>query len=327
MPGAGSSASPFRSRHSWFPGGWERVARQARLSEGKASQEARGQGALRAQTQEAPRCEAAPTRQREGGGAMKRIIALSGAVLIAALCASPAEAAFSDYGIESVGSAISTTQAGAHPDFTVDFTLKTDPSTPPDPTGLHEPYARTRDLTVGLPPGLIGNPHAVAQCTAQQFATALAGGGCPQDSQVGVAVVRIYSFGFPLTEPIYNMAPPSGEVVARLGLYAATSPVYIDVQVRSEGDYGLDSMLRGISGTERVVGSSTTIWGVPADSSHDTLRLTPEEAFNGASSSPPRKSGLPEELPFLSNPTSCGKPQEVVVEADSYQDPDQVSVA
>jgi hypothetical protein len=253
---------------------------------------------------------------------MKRTLAIAVfAALGAALLAAPAQGAFSDYGIESVGAGISTTQAGDHPDFTVDFTLTTDPTTPLDPTGLHEPYARTRDITVSLPPGLIGNPNVVDQCTAAQFATALSGGGCPQDSQIGIAVTHIYSFNYALTEPIFNMAPPESGAVARLGLYAATSPVLIDVEVRSEGDYGLDSMLRGISGTEQVVAAETTIWGVPAADVHDTERLTVEEAFNGASKSPPRPSGLSEELPFLSNPTRCGVAQEVRVEVASYQEP------
>jgi hypothetical protein len=257
---------------------------------------------------------------------MKQSLTAVTALLLACFVAAPAQAAFSDYGIESVDAGISTNQAGDHPDFSIGFTLKTDPSTPADGTGLHAPYARTRDITVGLPPGLIGNPHAVAECTAAQFATALSGGGCPQDSQIGVAVTRIYTFNYALTEPIYNMTPPTSGAVARLGLYAATSPVLIDVEVRSEGDYGLDSMLRGISGTEQVVGAETTIWGVPASPVHDTERLTVEEAFNGVAKSPPRPSGLPEELPFLTNPTRCGVAQDVRVEADSYQEPGRFSV-
>ena len=252
---------------------------------------------------------------------MKRLLTLAVPLFAAVLLAAPAQAAFSDYGVESVDAAISSTQAGDHPDLTIGFELKTDPSSPADANGFHAPYARTRDLTVSLPPGLIGNPNAVAQCTAVQFATALTGGGCPQDAQIGIAVVGIYTFGFIYREPIFNMTPPEDGAAARLGLYVASSPITIDVEVRSEGDYGLDSMLRGVSGTEQVVFSETTIWGVPASPVHDTERLTIEEAFNGATSSPPRPSGLDEELPFLSNPTSCGVPQIVAVAADSYQEP------
>lgn len=257
---------------------------------------------------------------------MRRLCSAAIVVLAAALATTPAQAAPSEYGIESVSAGISTKQAGKHPDFNINFMLKTDPSTPVDPTGLHEPYARARNITVSLPPGLIGNPHVVEECTAAQFATALSGGGCPQDSQIGIAVTHIYSFNFQLTEPIFNMEPPEDGAVARLGLYAATSPVLIDVQVRSEGDYGLDSVLQGISATERVVGAETTIWGVPAADVHDTERLTVEEAFNGAPKSPPRPSGLPEELPFLTNPTRCGVAQTVGVATDSYQTPGQYSV-
>lgn len=263
-----------------------------------------------------------------------RVLASMFLALAMGLVAAPAQAAPTDYGIESFDAGLSATQpgvsadqAGAHPDFTIDFSLKTDPASPADPTGLHAPYARPRNITVGLPPGLIGNPHAVAECTALQFATALSGGGCPRDSQVGIAVTHIYTFNFALAEPIFNLAPPVDGAVARLGLYAATSPVIIDVQVRSEGDYGLDSELRGISATEQVVGASTTIWGVPAADVHDTERITVEEAFNGIQKVPARPSGLPDELPFLSAPTRCGVAQSVRLETDSYGTPGEFDVA
>lgn len=256
---------------------------------------------------------------------MKRLVTI--AVLALALGSGSAQAAPADYGIESVDAGVSTGQAGGHPDFNVNFELKTDPSSPVDQNGLHAPYARTRDITVSLPPGLIGNPHAVAECTAAQFATALTGGGCPQDAQIGIAVTHIYSFNFTYHEPIFNMSPPEQGAVARLGLYVASSPVTIDVQVRSEGDYGLDSMLRGVGATEQVVAAETTIWAVPAADEHDNERLTVEEAFNGATNSPPRPSGLPDELPFLTNPTRCGVSQEVRVAVASYQEPDRVSSA
>ncbi len=256
---------------------------------------------------------------------MKRFLAALATILATAAFAAPAQAAPSDFGIESLSAGLSTVQAGGHPDFTVSFELKTDPSSPVDPTGLHAPYARIRDLTLGLPPGLIGNPNAVAQCTPLQFATALVGGGCPQDSQVGIVVTRIYSFNYALTEPIYNMSPPEGGGVARFGFYVATAPVTVDAEVRSEGDYGIDTVLRGVAATEAAVGAETTIWGNPADPSHDTERLTVEEAFAGGNSAPPRKSGLDDPRPFLTNPTRCGVAQQVFVEADSYLEPGRFS--
>jgi hypothetical protein len=260
----------------------------------------------------------------------RRALALLSTILLPAamLLALPsvASAAYSDYGLASVGAALSTTQAGAHPDFTTSFELKTDPASPADSNGLHNPYARTRDITVSLPPGLIGNPNAVGQCTTLQLTTSFEEGGCPLDSQVGIAVIRLYGV-HTLTEPVYNMEAPGGNSVARLGLLATTLPNYINVQVRSEGDYGLTASLEGVPANEKLVSATTTLWAVPASSAHDTERLTPREAFlEVKSESPPREFGLAP-APFMTNPTSCGEPLQVGFATDSYQLPGQFSEA
>src|SRR6476469_1139883 len=171
---------------------------------------------------------------------------LVAAVALAALLAlvvPSAEAAFSDYGLESIEATESSTQAGAHPDVTIGFRLKTDPSSEPDFEGNLEPYARFKDAKVELPPGLIGDPHAVPTCTNEQFATfAMGGSGCPQDAQVGLTRIRQHLV-VNLTEPIFNLEPPDQGVVARLGFYAGNIPYFINVTVRSGGDYGLTATI------------------------------------------------------------------------------------
>jgi hypothetical protein len=253
-------------------------------------------------------------------------LASTAAALVLAVVATPAQAAFSDYGFASASAAESSSQAGAHPDVSLTFELKTDPASETDPTGLKEPYARTKDLSVELPPGLIGNPNSVPQCTTQQFVTFTLGGeGCPQDSQIGVTFLHIYQFNGPLTEPIFNMEAPSNDTVARLGFYAGTIPYFITAHVRSGSDYGLTATLQGLPAGELVVGATTQIWGVPAAHSHDKLRLTPHEAFpEFKSESPPRPSGLTP-APFMTNPTSCGVPLGIVFKADSFQIPGQLA--
>ena len=248
------------------------------------------------------------------------------ALAVMLVLATGAEADYSDYGLASVDASLSTTQAGAHPDFTTTFELKTNPASPADSNGQHEPYAVTRDITVSLPPGLIGNPNAVGQCTTLQLTTAfdVEGGGCPLDSQVGIAVIRLYNV-HTLVEPVYNMEAPAGDTVARLGLLAATLPNYINVDVRSEGDYGLTATLEGVPANEKLVSATTTLWALPAAHSHDTERLTPREAFlETKSESPPRSFGLAP-APFMTNPTNCGTPQQVGFATDSYQLPGQFS--
>jgi len=260
-------------------------------------------------------------------------IKLSGVLLSAeallcwALFAVPAEAAPSDYGFASVSASLSTTQAGAHPNFTTVVTLKTDPNGEPDLAGNQPPHGKTKDLKVTLPPGLIGNPNSVAQCTTLQFETAFEKGGCPQDSQVGVTVLRLYSLNRTLTEPIFNMEPPSGDpnTVARLAFYGYVYPIFINVRVRSESDYGLTAELKAVPSAVGLISATTTLWAVPADPSHDTQRLTSAEAVN-VSASPPRASGLAPK-PFLSDPTSCGGPLSIDFATNSYALPDQVSTA
>jgi hypothetical protein len=243
------------------------------------------------------------------------------AILLLAWSGTPAQAAFSDYGLESASATESSSQAGAHPNVNIDFTLKTDPASELDPTGLHRPWARLRDLNVELPPGLIGNPNSVPKCSTPQFASFTIGGpGCPHDSQVGIIVVHLYNFFSPLTEPIFNMETPSNDTVARLGFYSGTAPFFITVHVRSGSDYGLTSTVEGPPAVE-LVRATTELWGVPADSSHDKKRLTPREAFpEFKSESPSRPSGL-EPKPFMTNPTSCGGPGLFGLETDSYQEP------
>jgi hypothetical protein len=252
--------------------------------------------------------------------------ALMGLALLV-LAAPAADADYSDYAVASAGASLSSLQAGAHADLTTSFAIATDPASPTDSHGYKEPYARTKDLIVNLPPGLIGNPNLIPQCTAVQFATAFSGGGCPNASQVGVTRIKLYEYNLAAyTEPIYNMeAPEGGDTVARLGVYAANLPNYINVSVRSDQDYGLTARLEGVNGLLKLVTAETTIWGVPAAASHDTERQTPSEAFNGASESPSRHPSERPPAPFLGNPTRCGVAQEVSVSAFSYQLPDHLS--
>lgn len=256
-----------------------------------------------------------------------RVVAVLATGVAGLLFAVPAQAAPSDYGFESVGASLSTSQAGDHPDFTTVIKLKTDPSGNPDEAGNHPPYARTKDLSIDLPPGLIGNPNAVARCTSLQFSTAYQGGGCPQDSQVGVTVLRLYSLNRPLTEPIYNMEPPENDpdTVARLAFWGYVYPIQINVRVRSEGDYGLTADLKAVPSGAGVISAVTTLWAVPTDSAHNRQRLTVPEAVN-VSESPPRSSGLAP-APFMSNPTRCAGPLQLGFSSDSYALPDQLATA
>jgi hypothetical protein len=248
--------------------------------------------------------------------------ALAGVLLLASSGVNSANAAFSDFGIASLDASLSTTQAGAHPDFTTLIEFKTDPGSEPDSTGLRRPYARPDELTVDAPPGLVGNLNAVATCTSLQLAESRFGGGCPIDSQVGLLVARLYGLNGPFVSPIYNMQGSTDGSLAQFGAMVSGVTVLIDINVRSDSDYGISATVKGISARLPVVSLKTTLWGVPADPSHNTQRLTFAESAQLATESPPRPSGLVP-VPFMTNPTSCGGALTVGVRAASYQLPGQ----
>ncbi|MGN6588618.1 MAG: hypothetical protein ACTHKT_14290, partial [Solirubrobacterales bacterium] len=184
------------------------------------------------------------------------------------------EGSFEDFGIESLSGALSTTAAAQHPDFTTNFSL-----THSFQAGKPFSDAHAEEISVSLPPGLLGNPNAIPKCETGAF-TAFA--NCPPDSQVGVAKTLIT--GFPEAfEPIYNLTPPHPEQeIARLGFFAAIAPVYIDVSVRSASDYGVTATVHSPPSLEGVLASETVLWGNPADPSHDSQRLAATEAVRCA---------------------------------------------
>jgi hypothetical protein len=236
-----------------------------------------------------------------------------GALLCLAFVGSAQGAAFDKYGLESVGGSLSDLQAGAHAETVTSFKIKTDSS--------GSPFAATRDLEVRLPPGLVGNVGKFPLCTMLQFENQ----GCPIDSQIGIVDVTAFGLGT-FTEPLYNMAP-GPDVVARLGFYAQLYPNIVNVRVRSESDYGVTASAEGVLSAFPLVEATTTIWAVPADPSHNSQRITPQEALNGEP--PPgggRSSGLIPS-PFMANPTRCGAPLDVGFTATSYQLPEAPSSA
>lgn len=253
---------------------------------------------------------------RKEATVVKRITVLVAITLVAlaALSASASVADPSEYGLSSVSASESTYRAGAHPDFTTSISLTTNSE--------GAAFARTKDLSVALPPGLIGLPDAFPQCTNVQFQQF----ACPLDSQVGITRVDVENH-FPITEPIFLLKPPTDDVVARLGFVAFFLPTRIDISVRSNGDYGVTASLNNLAADTDILSATTTLWGVPSSSVHDTERLTSLEALSPGFPFPtPRRSGVGP-APFMTNPTRCGVPRQISFETDSYQLPGVFSKA
>ncbi|HEX5224112.1 MAG TPA: hypothetical protein VFW29_03175 [Solirubrobacteraceae bacterium] len=176
----------------------------------------------------------------------------------------------------------------------------------------------TKNVHVNLPPGFVGNPIGVPQCTELQFTTHPRPPGgredagvneCPQDSVVGVSVVRIDE---PITlaertvvSPVFNLVPAEGEP-ARFGFQAFTVPVTLDT-VDNGGDFHVAVNVNQASQAAALLQSEVTVWGVPGDHRHDQARgwaCLVEEAEAQSFGKPCAEEELSTKA-FLSLPTSC----------------------
>jgi hypothetical protein len=240
------------------------------------------------------------------------------ALALSGVLASPVSAAdeFDKYAIESVSADLSSYQAGAHADFTTSFSLTRKEGVP---------YAQTKEVQVQLPPGMLGNPQAFPRCSSTQLGNLPEKSECPLDSQVGTTEVTVRNpIAGTFSEPIYNMeTPKNSDIVARFGFFAAAYPALINVRI-DPTDYSVVASLEGAPSAAGLLEATTTLWGVPADESHDEARITPFEAINGGAPAGGRQATLPP-APFLSNPTDCSLAREVTVTARSYQMPSQPS--
>ncbi len=185
-------------------------------------------------------------------------------------------------------------QAGSHPyEVAFDFELN---------TGAGElAIGEGRDISVNVPSGLVANATAVPRCTREEYDQET----CPVGSQIGTTAIGLgVEERLPLTlrtQPVYNLVPPPGRP-AEFGFNIFGNQVFLDAEVRSDGDYGITEHVPN-SPQHEVVANSVTIWGVPADPSHDALRKCAKgEEIQFGCKSPEGKT------PFLTLPTSCTGP-------------------
>jgi hypothetical protein len=121
------------------------------------------------------------------------------------------------------------------------------------------------------------------------------------------------------------MVPPAG-VAAEFGAYIEGTVTLFDASVRSGSDYGITERIDNIA-RKNIIGTVLTLWGIPADPSHDRFRTTFEGGCSEVEgrivarpsgecvlSSSPRR-------PFLTLPTACGGPLPFVIRANTWQNP------
>ncbi len=205
-------------------------------------------------------------------------------------------------------------RAGSHP-FQLTTTLDLNEALAPEQQGGSELVpsapALARNLSFELPPGLLGNPQAIPQCSDADFSSIGANNvnACPADTAIGVAIVTLNLPNPPLgafseAVPVFNLVPAPGEP-ARFGLEDTKVPIILDTSLRSSGDYGVDVLIHNTSQVAQLLSSRVTLWGEPQSQSHDNSRgwaCIRGVEVNGEVCTPPSQRAS---TPFLSLPTSC----------------------
>jgi hypothetical protein len=199
-------------------------------------------------------------------------------IAVAALFAVPASA--QALSLSGLAAAPTDTQAGAHSDFHIHM----------DFSG-----GQVKDLTVGLPPGQIGDPNATPLCTVAQ----LNADACPANTKVGsvsanaTVTVVVLPVTVTVNGDLYNLTPQPGEP-ARFGIVLRPlsipplPPILPNIILQSgvqlRPDFGLNTIINDIPNTTLSPGDTTinsqdiTLFGIAPGTGK----------------------------PFMRNPTSCG---------------------
>jgi hypothetical protein len=212
-----------------------------------------------------------------------------------------------------------TRQAGGHPDLVVSFKV------PLRADGIN-PIEGVRNFEVELPPGFVGNPNAPAACRPE-FLTHEGGPRCSRPEQVGVAEIEAQGAAEEtLYVPLFNISH-GPNVPARFGFAFNAVTAMITPRVSPAdvpGGYSITSGSISISQTEALKSVRLTLWGVPADPSHNSLRFNGGAALEAPFEHPQTSLTSPEHarVPFLSASTSCSEaPVPFFSRGDSWEHP------
>ncbi len=231
-----------------------------------------------------------------------------------------ADTAFATFGIEAFDVAMLNakqellTQAGAHPfEYTTTIAIN-------HGTEDTSPSGDLRDVEVELPVGLVGDPAATPRCVSQEAEDHECGGA----AQVGTMVVAWGEEGGKEgteVRPLFNITPPTGVAATFSARFNGFVNAFIDAKVRTGGDYGIDAYSLNITRFTDIRRVIIKMWGVPAETVHDTERSCPVLRGESHEYVVPCSEKGPE-VPFLTNPTSCsGHEVSEVAMADAWQAP------
>jgi hypothetical protein len=215
------------------------------------------------------------------------------------------------------------TQAGGHP-YEASTTIEFNKGEFPGTFGSTYPNRDVKDIRVALPPGLVVNPSATPKCNEAQLEVTgpfnvLYNPTCPVETQVGVVKLNLAFYFGEVTLPVYNVVPPPGHPAQFAFNVLGEAVVHLFPTVRSESDYGITAEIVNSAQSDPFYATTLTLWGVPADSSHDAQRgqnciLGTACQQGGVAVGSPRK-------PLLSNPTACVGPLSTGLAVDSWANP------
>ncbi len=199
---------------------------------------------------------------------------------------------------------------------------------------LREPDGTPRDLTVDLPPGLVGDPNATPKkCMLQELlegheeheSGSNGGGGCPSESLLGNFELNWdpHVFGYDKwIEPIYNMVPPRGDA-AQFGIYYVNTEIFISASPLAGGDYPIQATVVGAPPEAPALRTQLTFKGVltpcarvKAGTGKYADSACTVTGGEGEFEREPSRSKA-----FLTLPTVCNGPLRATIEMDSYEEP------
>jgi hypothetical protein len=198
---------------------------------------------------------------------------------------------------------VPTRRASTHPaEFSFSLALNND--------GSGEPEEALRAVRVDLPAGFVGNPLAIPRCSRGDFEGTVP--KCSGDSQIGIVQVQLP--GISASEnPLYNLVPPPS-FAASFGFNALEFTGFEQASLRTGRDYGLTETVAPVS-NGALRGISETIWGVPADPSHNPERI----CYQSDGTRVEGCASTVQPAAVLTLPAICSKPVEIKVVAESVR--------
>jgi len=213
------------------------------------------------------------------------------------------------------------TQAGSHPYEATFVNGFNELANQDAATGTSDAGGEPRDLEAVLPRGFFGDPAVGPRCTRDQ----LDGQECPAQTQIGYDLVGKGEAGggtHGLTfYPVYNIVPPPG-VPEEFAFTIAGKDVVFDADPSSADGYRIVTHIDNIPAATFTDLNVLTLWGVPAEASHNSERCQGSYGGSGFELNCGFSSGVLVK-PFLTLPTSCEGPQEFMLKGlSSWTNPD-----